>query len=248
MNPNLPPRPLYKYRTIGCKYTEDIFRNRRLYFAAPASFNDPFDCNLPLKFEGDANAWHRFLNEYFAEGARFSEEDRGRIVDALMAQRPWDNPTPFQEILDGSRRKIRNESSVFCWAEKPDDVLMFAYYADGHKGICLELLVGFEHEIGMTAHVTYPPDFPLLNYIHVRHDLSNILIFRKAPFWAHECELRAFRYGVPPGHVSFPCHLLRRVIFGSEATCKSVELVKNMVCHLGIALGFCACQADGRQI
>ena len=104
---------------------------------------------------------------------------------------------------------------------------MFAYYADGHKGICLEFKVGFEHEIGVAAPVVYPPAFPLLNYIQVHKDLSNILIFRKAPFWAHERELRAFRYDVPPGYVSFSSNLLRRVIFGSEATSETVTLVKK---------------------
>ena len=40
---------LYKYRSLadGSKeYTLDIFRKCELFFAAPSSFNDPFDCTI----------------------------------------------------------------------------------------------------------------------------------------------------------------------------------------------------------
>lgn len=227
MSHTLPPRRLFKYRSVVSPYTEDIFRSRRLFFSAPAAFNDPFDCNLPLIFEGTEQEWSTFLNEFITPGPDIQEVQRKQAVSNLMAQRPWENPGPFQFILEENRVKVRNQSSVFCWASKPDDVLMFAYYADSHKGICLEFEVGLEHEIGRAVPVIYPPEFPDLNYMRVHSDISNILIFRKAPFWAHESELRVFRYGVAAGMVGFPDHLLKRVIFGAEAGDKAINLVKT---------------------
>lgn len=40
---------LYKYRSLSNEskeYTLDIFRKCELYFSAPNSFNDPFDCKI----------------------------------------------------------------------------------------------------------------------------------------------------------------------------------------------------------
>lgn len=49
-----PPSRLYKYRDTGAN-TERIFKDRSLYFAAPSSFNDPFDCSFHVLVEGAGN-------------------------------------------------------------------------------------------------------------------------------------------------------------------------------------------------
>jgi hypothetical protein len=225
----LPLRSLFKYRPINHprRFTEDIFRNRRLYFPSPEAFNDPFDCNLPLKFEGTEQDWLSFAEKLSKEEGILDPTQKARSIAAIMTKRPWENSNVFQDILESNRKKIRRDSSVFCWAGKPDDILMFAYDADGHKGICLEFHVGLDHEIDRGAPVIYPLDFPDLNYIRVRNIIHDILIWRKAPFWAHEGELRVFRYGVPSGFVSVPSHLLKRIIFGAEADATSIKLVKS---------------------
>ena len=224
----LPPRSLFKYRPIyhANGHTEDIFRNRRLFLPAPAAFNDPFDCNLPLRFEGTECEWHEFAAKLASE-ENFAPAAKERAVAAIMSKRPWENPGVFQEIMEKNREKVRSQSSVLCWAAKPDDILMFAYYAAGHTGICLEFQVGWEHEIGQAVPVEYPPDYPDLNYIRVRDRLTEVIIFRKAPFWAHEGELRVFRYGEPPGFIQFQPDLLKRVIFGAEAPSGGIALVKS---------------------
>ena len=49
-----PPSKLYRYRNRGT-YTEKIFSDRALYFAAPGSFNDPFDCGFHILVDGVKN-------------------------------------------------------------------------------------------------------------------------------------------------------------------------------------------------
>src|SRR5260221_12012347 len=88
MTQDLPPRSLFKYRPIQhpARFTEDIFRNRRLYFSAPAAFNDPFDCNLPLTFEGNEQDWLSFAKKLATEGL-LSPTEKEKSVAAIMAKR-----------------------------------------------------------------------------------------------------------------------------------------------------------------
>ena len=44
MDTKPPPRRLYKYRTFST-YTLRMVSEAEVFFAKPATFNDPFDCN-----------------------------------------------------------------------------------------------------------------------------------------------------------------------------------------------------------
>jgi hypothetical protein len=39
------PTQLYKYRPVN-EFTKDIVCNSRVWFAKPATLNDPFDCQI----------------------------------------------------------------------------------------------------------------------------------------------------------------------------------------------------------
>ncbi len=69
---------LYKYRPLYLTgeselrqphpHTASIFIKSEIYFSAPSSFNDPYDCNLKLQFEGSSDKdWHEYLDLVMAE-------------------------------------------------------------------------------------------------------------------------------------------------------------------------------------
>lgn len=43
---NVPPF-LYKYRSWDDEKHQDMLKSQIVWFASPASFNDPFDCKIP---------------------------------------------------------------------------------------------------------------------------------------------------------------------------------------------------------
>ena len=47
------PSILYKYRTWKLDSHKDLLKEGLVFFAAPNTFADPFDCNTPKKYPSD---------------------------------------------------------------------------------------------------------------------------------------------------------------------------------------------------
>ena len=63
MNTPLPAR-LYKYASLQAdrlRWARDIIVDRRVYFANPTTFNDPFDCRFLFSMTGTDAQWDKFL-------------------------------------------------------------------------------------------------------------------------------------------------------------------------------------------
>ncbi|WIG82984.1 DUF2971 domain-containing protein [Photobacterium damselae] len=108
----LKPKILFKYRKFdkGCL---ELLLNRQLWFAEPASLNDPF--------EGDSS---------------FSE-----VLDAV-----WDNYPLPQEERDCYKEAIKNKlakTGICSFSKARKNQLMWAHYADEHKGVC----IGFKEDL-----------------------------------------------------------------------------------------------------
>lgn len=106
---------------------------------------------------------------------------------------------------------------------------MFAYYADNHKGICMEFDVDHRHLLGQVMPVIYSEHLPNLDYSELRGttELIESLLLTKAKCWQHESEQRVVRQNESPGLVNFPPEFLTRVIFGYRCTKEDIDLVKS---------------------
>ena len=87
---------------------------------------------------------------------------------------------------------------VACFSEVNDSILMWAYYADGHKGVCLEYtpaeldLDNPEYEAifrGLKKVYYSETQYNKTEYIHSQNDVKSVF-FNKALCWAHEQEWR----------------------------------------------------------
>jgi hypothetical protein len=45
------PKTLYKYRDWNNKYHRKLISKQELYFPKPSEFNDPFDGNIPVRWD-----------------------------------------------------------------------------------------------------------------------------------------------------------------------------------------------------
>ena len=215
------PHSLFKYRSLSGeskKYTLDIFRKCELYFAAPKSFNDPFDCNLPLVLS--------------------SREELAESI-ALRQTLGYSSSDVRKHVLSDKKIKshikravdrVMNSHGVCCFSRKCDDILMWSHYGDCHRGICLEFDVSEEPGFFVfPQNVKYQDSYPLLDVSQEDGIQKYIgaLISTKYSAWAYEEEVRVYKVKNHP--YSFNPKILKSVIFGCKSDDTTISEVLKVV-------------------
>ena len=142
------PKSLYRYH----RTTEASLNNLRkkiACFSSPESFNDPFDCFWQVL---------KLIND---EG-RLSLEDFTEMSNAVLKR------GGFEFLLNIDERWKRykdlwstflNEARVYCLSASNRKHLMWAHYADGFRGFCIEF-DGMDGFLKPAAKVQYEEAFP----------------------------------------------------------------------------------------
>ena len=244
----------YKYRALydyenGKQVkstTESIFTTARLYYGAPVSFNDPFDCNLKVHVDDSTDAeWEAYVEKIIDQNPSSSA-----ALQKVKTGKLWKtHPELIRDIGADAHKKHYIDSSVLCLTKKSNSIPMFSYYADSHKGIAIEFSFsdmevpcGFSYvpsKVGGIPYdgkvvfrdVEYQQTFPDLNYHRISATnpdrIVRSLIFTKSAEWAHENEFRIFRRNIPSSTVCFDRTLLTKVVFGCKTDQADVDLVKK---------------------
>lgn len=217
------PKKLYKYRQLN-ERTEDIIRNNRIWFSKPADLNDPFDCQLFVEFNASEEQLYAYTRETLGNDVPDS------LVDLLMQQSRDNYSDLMSSMLSKSKIMIEHETSILCLSVKPNDILMFAHYADCHRGLCLEFTLNWEDEIGKVFSVRYGETYPKLDYFAMRQSGSELvekLLLSKFSDWSYEQEFRVLRFKQAPGLVPFRDDALTGIIFGCLVSEKDKAKVKQ---------------------
>lgn len=152
------------YKYYNAEATKLVLRNLAVKWSSPALFNDPFDLQINLDFGFDLDEVDKF---FYEETSRivFSDDDPEgdmsvplfAILMQLRADRKKGkftkeefkklatglekNAEEIKEVLNEGAvwwREFANDTRVFCVTEIHDDLLMWAHYADNHRG-CLKI-------------------------------------------------------------------------------------------------------------
>lgn len=130
--------PYYKYHAFPAGdqekqgWVRDILVEHKLFFACRKSFNDPFDCVIPSLLQTPGTFHKRYVEELLDE----------KLPDAPVAEwRAKREQLMSVKALEGMREDVQKEiykAGVTCFCKGRDDILMWAHYADKHKGLCFE--------------------------------------------------------------------------------------------------------------
>lgn len=210
---------LYKY--VGIDTAIHILQNRRIRFTQPEWFNDPFE-SRPLF---DSVIERGTIDEICVledpeETERWRAQMRGLLADPEL--RDW--------YATGQLRNL----AILCLTARPDSVLMWAHYAQYHRGCAIGL--DSEHPAfnqradGGTRtlrQVKYLADRPQVETIHP--DFFEELFCSKSPEWQYEEEWRLFD-AAPFAHHEMTVNgervllynidpaIIREVVIGSRMT------------------------------
>lgn len=182
---------LYRYLGINSKGLDRIFTHNELYFASPKDFNDPFDCDPPIKFADCTDEEYMRLHRSGAEKDTEPEKAEKNALDELK-----NNRIKFLRKREEDFKNVLKEMSdplgVLCLSATPYDILMWSHYADKHRGVVLIFdRKGLEKRFEHCYKVDYED-----NVIDVRVLIDNLnrwyipLLTKKSDRWHYEKEWR----------------------------------------------------------
>ena len=138
------PRPvappiLYKYRSVSLKdHHLDIICQSEVWFSSPGAFNDPFDSNVAYFVDySDIDK-----NISYATKALKREMPRWSLVKRrqfakIRAEELMNDIENQKELEELHRQQMFDDFSMCCLSAHNDSVLMWAHYANNHRGICI---------------------------------------------------------------------------------------------------------------
>lgn len=168
------PIKLYKYCQAN-EWAEKIITEQKIFFPLPTKFNDIFECS-----------------PCYVEPSKID-------IENYLKKHNINNPTDKQKIIC---RKKMNEivkeelqhTGILCLTTKNDNLLMWAHYAQDHRGVCFEFSPqnndSYFHE---ALPVDYNSERKKLNYAKDSKCLVQDIILRKSSDWAVEDERRIIK-------------------------------------------------------
>jgi hypothetical protein len=230
---------LYKYRSLSGsskEYTRAAICKREIYFASPSAFNDPFECRCIVDLCSSEEQWA----DLQASALLSRDPTLSRPQALNIARAKFPRPSDHQRgDLERSLRQyiiseLEKDVGIFCLSRPNDDLLMWAHYADSHRGICLEFSVRVDPPFFTEAQpVRYQDSYPRFNYFNSDKDeRAEKSFLTKSKHWAYEQEFRVVDLTRGPGIRQYPEELLTSVILGCAITPSDAGEVRSWVSSL----------------
>lgn len=131
-------------------------------------------------------------------------------------------PSALQEIIAG-----KENLGVCSFSTNPCDILLWSYYADNHKGICIEVDADLDRNPKVTLEtMRYEPQIPWLR----KHDGTDLtakeILSMKLNPWKGEVEIRAF---CEEPNQKLKVGQITKVILGVNMKKESRQFVKTLI-------------------
>jgi Protein of unknown function (DUF2971) len=218
------PTELYKHAPISNNLYK-VLTNAELWFAAPTSFNDPFDCQI-----NDQTTWtDENIREYVSRTAQAT----GQQTDSeLIVRINREKPGSFNEFFTEIFKKILSNIGVTRFLQRPDNLLLWAHYSASHTGVCLKFDITEDPEFfGLTFPVKYSNEYPKFDYLTEREGLTKKAILTKSKHWEYEHEIRTIqkKFGLYP----FKKSCLKEIIFECKTHPDEIKTIREIVKNTG---------------
>lgn len=169
------PSSLYRYRPFNERSLE-LLETDKIWLSIPTSFNDPFDCALKLAVNDLPNEYikkvllepnlnhlkqkFKFTDKELRKSQRKKDVVHELVKIYLKKKEPHLTLIERNKKIEEMENNIKNSYleldhekniHVACFSETKKSILMWAHYANNHKGFCVEY--DFK-ELGLNNHYT----------------------------------------------------------------------------------------------
>lgn len=232
------PSTLYKYCKLDDHF-KNMVKNKELWFQTPNEFNDPYDCNVAWKVEYSESDIETFVRNSAIEGN--SEDIIKSEIERIKA-----DPNRIQLSIDSLKNEVQ-KLGISCFSQDGENPLMWAHYADKHKGVCIAFRAELLHNF-FNLHifpVEYTSTYPKVNFMKNHNKAINQILTTKSDNWKYEQEYRlVFEMR---GAAPFPKEAIFEVCFGLNTSDNEIlETIRFMRANgLGLpSVGFFKAQMD----
>lgn len=219
------PPYLYKYMSLAT--AKIVLQNCTLRWSTPRKLNDPFDVQTDLRLDLDrgqiVKGTLEKLFESFYSGIPLDPSNKlGALIQATRSEFPEMHSEQFNDrfkgpINEGYDRLLAAAPGVFaeirenmsrtkllCLTEAPDNLLMWAHYAQNHSGVVLrfQAAVGVDSPWHLAKPVQYVSEVPEFMTSELLIDIGagrtsldprpilDRLLYTKSAEWKYEREWR----------------------------------------------------------
>ena len=214
------PNCLYRYwgvRGERLEWIRKLIVDSELYFEQPGNFNDPLDCRIPPSFTASRDVKQKYWNRVAMEHHQDTDRrTRRKIVAGLIRDSVTSNGR--QKLEEGVFQSV-NKNGIVCFSKDASSMLLWSYYAEGHRGIAIRFdtslarLSTFREQV-IPIEIRYENKLPETNFYHsTTNEFLTAILGTKAKAWEHEKEWRLLCVG-HTGYLHSPLDLVNGIIFG----------------------------------
>lgn len=231
------PAFLCRYRSLsgtGAEWVRDSILHSKHYFANPLSFNDPFDCRPYFALTGtraqQLKYFERVVGHNMPELGREARrtEARRRASDPAYDLRLPKNMAEFKQMY---HETVTSRLGILCLSEVRDNILMWAHYADAHRGCCL-VFDSAEPFFATAQPVRYKNSRPSVNpLVNTDEEMLDNAMYTKSDHWNYEKEWRILQYKKGAGVYKVPTTALKQVILGAQISEPHKTQIREWICQ-----------------
>lgn len=210
------PTVLYKYMNLDG--IRKVLENKTLKFSKRTNFNDVYECEGHIRSDYSQEDW---VNHYIKLGMK--GEDATCLAREIMS-----NPLKAAKTIKMAIEDKRDKLGILCLTQDKENLLMWAHYADEHKGVCLEFDIMKDlHTFCFPKKVDYSDDYLEIDFFNNPSSVTDV-IFHKSKVWEYEKEYRVVEIDFPNMTKPLNPQALTGIYFGCRCSEHNINKIKEM--------------------
>lgn len=217
------PPVLYKYRDWRNAHHRKLISKSEVYFAKPSDFNDPFDGNIPVRW--DLMTYEECLVKNLELLAIvYKDADRDALRKAatrITDERTLWHPDSERKESDEAIAKWDSIMGLLSLTEVKNSILMWSHYSSLHTGFVVGLDTAAlieQCDFGYMEPIVYQADYPLISGMDDLDSQFHKKFFFKSNLWAYEHEWRGTKNHIRNRLVRLDRDTITEVIIGCRAS------------------------------
>lgn len=237
---NIPiPNTLYKYRDWANKNHRKLISRQEIYFPRPSDFNDPFDGNIPVRW--DLMTYEQCLEKNL-EIINIAHKDKDQKLVREYAKKVTDEKTLWHpdKITKEKPEQLAKWNSIiglFSLSSVPDNILMWSHYSNNHTGF----VVGFDTEFLLIDSqfeyiepINYQREYPSISGLSDSTEQFYKKFFYKSELWKYEEEWRISKNHIDKRVIQVNKQAINQIIIGCRCdSTQTKNIIKLAKKHLG---------------